>query len=123
MNPRVKDKLLAALRSGEYKKTTGRLYSKDADGNDCYCALGVLCLVAMENGVPLTFDPNDVGRLQFFSGEEPDSDNGDRTTLLPTVVEKWAGMEDFDAFTIYQVNDSYPSRPFDEVADLLEDRL
>src|SRR5258708_20271541 len=43
MNPDVKVKLLAALRSGEYEKTTGRLARKSDDGTKIgYCCLGVL---------------------------------------------------------------------------------
>ena len=41
MNPDVKAKWVAALRSGEYKQ--GRVYLHD---DDRYCCLGVLCAIA-----------------------------------------------------------------------------
>lgn len=40
MNPEVKEKWVAALRSGKYKQVEGRLRS---DTGDSYCCLGVLC--------------------------------------------------------------------------------
>ena len=40
LSPAVKRKWLAALRSGEYKQTTGALYDST---NDAFCCLGVLC--------------------------------------------------------------------------------
>ena len=48
MNPEVKKRWLAALRSGEYAQTTGKLHRLDPDvfePNDIpagYCCLGVL---------------------------------------------------------------------------------
>ena len=44
----LKEKWLAALESGEFKKATGQLREGPA-----YCCLGVLCVVA---GLPLTAD-------------------------------------------------------------------
>lgn len=46
MSPELKALWLNALRSGEYRQTTGTL--KDTDG---YCCLGVLCHVASEAGM------------------------------------------------------------------------
>ena len=46
MNPKVKQKLIAALRSGEYKQGNGRLRNVA----DKFCCLGVLCNIhAQEN--------------------------------------------------------------------------
>lgn len=42
MDPEIKAKWIAALRSGEYKQGTGRLYD-DLTGR--FCCLGVLCEV------------------------------------------------------------------------------
>jgi len=39
MNPEFKDKLLIALRSGDYRQTRSQL--KNTDG--CYCVMGVGC--------------------------------------------------------------------------------
>lgn len=45
MTPELKAKWIAALRSGEYKQTTGRLVRVERDGYK-HCCLGVLCEVA-----------------------------------------------------------------------------
>lgn len=45
MDPEVRAKWTAALRSGEYEQGTGTL----RDANDRYCCLGVLCDVAGMN--------------------------------------------------------------------------
>lgn len=44
LRPGVKKAWLEALRSGDYKQTTGMLYDKE---NDSHCCLGVLCDVSM----------------------------------------------------------------------------
>ncbi len=48
MNKEIKEKWIAALRSGEYEQAKGSLY----DGTG-YCCLGVLCRIAGESvGAP-----------------------------------------------------------------------
>ena len=50
MNPTIKAKWVAALRSGEYKQAQGHL--KDKVG---YCCLGVLCVISeQETGFGIT---------------------------------------------------------------------
>jgi hypothetical protein len=41
MSSELKEKWLAALRSGHYRQGNGRLHQYSLDG-DCYCCLGVL---------------------------------------------------------------------------------
>jgi hypothetical protein len=121
MKPEIKEKYVSALRSGAYKKTEGRLYSKDLDGNDCFCALGVLCLVAMQENVGgLTFDPHD-NDLLFFKGPELDREDGHRTDLLPTIVMKWADLDSSAPFNIYRKNDG--GYDFVEIANWVEEEL
>jgi hypothetical protein len=115
MNPEVKTKWVAALRSGEFKQGTMRL-RKD----DCFCCLGVLC--------------------ELFRAEKPDASkweqNGDRmefhasgvfsSALLPDPVWRWAGLDGRgphlpkgDSLTF--VNDNGTSFP--EIAKLIEEQL
>src|SRR5689334_15838538 len=42
MNTRIKKLWLKALRSGEYKQTTGTLRRRSTEGEYTYCCLGVL---------------------------------------------------------------------------------
>ena len=50
MNPKIKAKWVAALRSGEYAQTKQHLQDKNG-----YCCLGVLCVMSeQENGFGIT---------------------------------------------------------------------
>lgn len=52
MNPEIKAKWVAALRSGQYKQTTGGMH-KMVNGDCYFCAVGVLedlCAEAHEKG-------------------------------------------------------------------------
>lgn len=49
MNPQVKTKWLAALKSGKYTKINHSLC--DVDKANCHCTMGVLWAVAAEEGV------------------------------------------------------------------------
>lgn len=46
MKKALKAKWVAALRSGEYKQTTGQLVHESVRGNLSYCCLGVLCEIS-----------------------------------------------------------------------------
>ena len=43
MREKIRQRLIAALNSGEYRQGTGALKYIDSDGIPCYCAAGVLC--------------------------------------------------------------------------------
>jgi hypothetical protein len=131
MNSQVKEKWIAALRSGEYAQASERLRS-----NDGFCCLGVLCdLYAQEpftqgwkfNGEyeesPLPMD------YWYFDGE---------SEFLPQSVMEWAGLslpnplvkldfEEEDEMSwsyrdeISNLNDSGYS--FTELADIIEEQL
>ena len=51
MNPELKEKWVEALRSGEFKQTTGMFKKTHSDGTERFCCLGVLCVVAEENPI------------------------------------------------------------------------
>lgn len=78
MNPEIKARWVAALRSGEYPQ--GKHALRTAEG---YCCLGVLCDLAVRAGV--------------IEAHEPDSDSwgyGDNreSQTLPYQVARWAGL-------------------------------
>jgi hypothetical protein len=126
MNSQVKEKWIAALRSGEYSQGDGKLRSDKG-----FCCLGVLCdLYAQEpftqgwkfNGEyeesPLPMD------YWYFDGE---------SEFLPESVMKWAGLEancpevavDTDEDVVYDLianlNDTGYS--FSTLADIIEKQL
>lgn len=80
MNPEVKQLWIEALRSGEYKQGEGALHNNITDE---YCCLGVLCDVALKNGVELTIDKT-----------EHNTAFATRTASLPHKVVSWSGMRD-----------------------------
>lgn len=85
MNPEIKKRWTDALRSGNYKQTKGRL--RDRQG---YCCLGVLCEIAVEDGVVGRFEDRFVaGRYDYG---DPNNEWEREPSVLPDTVAKWAGM-------------------------------
>lgn len=77
MNEEVKQKWVEALLSGKYKQVAGKL----SDGTG-FCCLGVLCELAVKEGVIEPSTHIFPGR-RMYSGE---------TNLLPRSVANWAGI-------------------------------
>jgi len=119
MNPEVKAKWLAALRSGEYQQGTGTLRARGR-----YCCLGVLCdIYSREHGIEWgELDPID-WEMKFL-GED---------CFLPAPVIKWAGLSDYDpnlriggrgtCASRHNDGDAVPARTFSEIADAIEEQL
>lgn len=123
MNPEVKARWVAALRSGEYKQTTGCL--SRADG---FCCLGVLCdLHAKETGTLWT--EGDTKRSYFGVW-----------AVLPPAVGDWASLSEELGGTVViggeeaaltEHNDGITSerkrtdvkRTFSEIATAIEEQL
>lgn len=103
MNPEIKAKWVAALRSGEYKQGKGSL----STGGE-FCCLGVLCDLYDPEGWDKKFHRN----------------NG----LPPDAVDAWSGLV-YDARvviggetrTLYEHNDE--GRTFSEIAQAIEEQL
>lgn len=121
MNADVKEKWVAALRSGEYKQGTQALRRGDK-----YCCLGVLCdLHAQELMVEWTEE--DSGTYRYLG-------NG---MVPPVEVIEWAGLGDelpsvyipdpdgdelVDEYDLASVNDE-SGYTFRQIADLIEGQL
>lgn len=110
MKKEIMEKWVAALRSGEYKQTTGEL--KNFVG---HCCLGVLCELAVEEDI-VSYDP-------YFRSFE-----GTKSTL-PRKVLSWANLKwsnptipetDHEGFNISlaELNDTGSS--FEKIADIIE---
>lgn len=113
MNPEIKERWIAALRSGEYKQTIGNLRVKDK-----FCCLGVLCDLAAKDGI----------------GEWQENKNSNRffstplfaaSKLLPSTIVSWAGLNSprvlIDDSSLVSLNDQGAS--FSEIADIIEKYL
>jgi hypothetical protein len=117
MNPDIKARWVAALRSGDYKQGTGVLHKADA-----YCCLGVLCdLHIKEFG----------GAWERMEYAEEHA-YMDHSALLPPAVCDWAGISGEDDETrrnpcaqsykpLSSQNDS--GSTFPKIADLIEKHL
>jgi hypothetical protein len=85
MNPEIKAQWTAALRSGEYQQSEGKLRTDDG-----YCCLGVLCDLAVKAkviGEPHWGDNDGYGGYYKYGAEHNDA-------VLPAEVTFWAGIDD-----------------------------
>lgn len=78
MKKEIAEKWIAALESGEYEQGQGSLRK---DGK--FCCLGVLCEVAIQEGVEVTVTHNSEIDKYYYEG------NG---AVLPETVLDWADM-------------------------------
>lgn len=117
MKPKVKEKWLEALRSGEYKQTKKHL--RDENG---FCCLGVLCDIHAKETGGEWLGGDDAYTYQDWGG------------ILPPSVMEWAGLDGADADlpetvrvgyetcgTLSSVNDAGAS--FERIATIIEKQL
>lgn len=126
MNPEIKEKWLAALRSGEYEQGQGHLRQQDADGVNKFCCLGVLCELAVTEGMIPAANNRDTHVYSYGPLEA--------VHMPPDTVEEWAGLDHdetkvnpqgFLESSVYgklpALNDA--GTTFAEIADLIEEGL
>lgn len=91
MDSAIKHRWQTALESGAYQKGHGALKQMDHEGNLRYCCLGVLCELAVEDGVipPSAHDSKHWNDRIFSFGKDADMTSG----YLPDSVKDWAGLE------------------------------
>lgn len=114
MNEEVKKLWVNALRSGKYKQAKSTLRN-----NYGYCCLGVLCDL---------YDPNKWEHSDFVP--ETRFSYLYMTSLLPTEVVQWAGLNRGDPIvegsSLSCYNDGHDGKKrhsFQEIADLIERHL
>lgn len=125
MNEEVKTKWLAALRSGNYTQGMKRLRT-----NDSFCCLGVLCDLAISEGIGdlkwsgSQYTTNDVPSDVFF---EAVNENDWDAYLVPEPVVAWANLEltnpehyvNGERQTLAALNDG--GKTFEQIADVIEE--
>lgn len=119
MNREIRDRWIAALRSGKYQQ--GK-YSLRRD--ERYCCLGVLCELAVQDGIIERYDPLNDHVYDF--GDENGSSNG----ALPPTVVRWAGLHDSiplvrfagNEHGLASLNDSIGLN-FNQIAQIIEQQL
>lgn len=124
MNPEVRRKWADALRSGEYAQGRNGLAGRLADGSTQHCCLGVLCEVALKDGLSLVVDERPADPA---TGVVSDMAYSGRLGYLPRSVAEWAGLageliDDVSAQDVLaDLNDN--GATFDRIADLIEELL
>lgn len=130
MKPEIKELVLTALRSGEYKQIAGML----RNGN-CYCVEGILCeLYRQQHPETSRWVPTDhlaevpeYKELQVFVVDRAQED-ARCTIAMPKEVLNWAGLESVfltyngHRTSIIQLNDRY-ALSLEQMADLIEEQL
>lgn len=105
MNLEVKEKWIAALRSGDYQRGEGFLRRDES-----YCCLGVLCDLAVKDGVILEPKLGVDKFTYYYAGIY---------THLPQAVIAWAGEDVmYKQYKLSTMNDDGAS--FAEIADFIE---
>ena len=84
MKEEIRKRWVQALCSGKFKRGEGSLYNSDTES---HCALGVLCELAVQDGVTERRDSRH-GGPSFYGKSGEGSDN-----VLPPEVVEWAGLE------------------------------
>ena len=119
MNPEVKPKWIAMLRSGKYRQG----YSALRNSNDEFCCLGVLCELAVEEGI---IGPPTSRKLENTYYSFGNKEQGNFGTLPPEVVE-WAGIDCVGTIAQKQtslawLNDGL-EYTFERIADVIEEHF
>lgn len=112
MNKQVLNLWVNALRSGEYEQGQGALFYENT-----YCCLGVLCDLAIKNGVDVLVEKNE-DYTHNFDGQNH---------YPPKNVLDWAGLDKKDPDVIHDgnvrsvalLNDEY-DLSFSDIANLIE---
>lgn len=125
-------KWVDALRSGDYKQTTGILERVNRyDDSRTHCCLGVACRVFMKEedneGILTAISDRHITKFTWHENEEGEADT------LPEPVSVWLGInsnnpvlltgEDGELIPASTLNDEEHFRyTFDQIADLLEEK-
>lgn len=110
MRKDIAEKWIAALESGEYKQTTGKL--RDEKG---FCCLGVLCNLHAQEHPKIAKKQKQIHKYLSYSA------------TLPDAVMKWAGIKSDNgnindgAICLAEINDSGSS--FKHIAKLIKKNI
>lgn len=109
MKKAIADIWVKALRSGEYKQTTGEL--RGGLNTDSFCCLGVLCNLHAQTHPKFAAKQDDPG---FYGGQ---------SDVPPEIVMNWSGLKtelgEFGSeMSLAEMNDE--GADFNKIADTIE---
>lgn len=129
MDPIIKSKWVAALRSGKYKKARGRLRDKRADqAEPMFCVLGLLCEIMDPDGWDGPYHQKDRARpllgeaITQWAGSARGSEACHSCDMPSTEVLAQAGLPAAKAAELMRMNDG-GRKSFEELADFIEHDL
>lgn len=132
MKAEIKEKWVAALRSGDYIQGQGLLVTATGNAQLVHCCLGVLCELATQEGVCIK---------TIFSSVEGDIMFDGNDSMLPWRVSQWAGLDGTNPtvsgiettdgnreVALAELNDGYsqrgiPRHSFEQIATLIEENF
>lgn len=118
MIKKLKQKWVAALRSGKYKQCNGLLCRLNDRGRATgHCCLGVLLEVAKKEGYDIKkqkADYNTTNRQYVFAGEKHDTMTGGLSESFRTRIK----LDGLDESELISMNDG--GKSFDEIADFIQ---
>lgn len=134
MNEEIKRDWLAEIRSGKYQQGRGVLHNRE---EDTYCCLGVLCELAVKQGVAVKEGWNAYTGALISAYSKPGAIEHS-TAILPEVVMEWAGLDSQNpdlvgsfglvnederegTSSLGYLNDH--GKNFEEIADIIEEHL
>lgn len=145
MKTEIKQKWVDALRSGEYEQGKWKLTRIDdytdimGQGKERFCVLGVLCDIAVKDGIelPIGYDRDYDKNAEWIEfrvyksmwNEEEGEYDDTNSTDLPDEVLRWAGLDenpvvvyDEQTATLTELNDLLDV-PFSTLATLIDEQL
>lgn len=108
LDPKIKERWLVALRSGNYNQVQSIL----SDGHGGFCCLGVLCEIAVADGIIESKAADYDTAISYYDPES--SFDRDKSTL-PYKVADWAGLEGNKNPSIFITLDDIPEEYHEEV--------
>lgn len=121
MNPEIKTKWVAALKSGEYVKGTSFLKTID----EKFCCLGVLCdLYAKEHGID-AWEKNGEISYQFRVKNSEGEGDSEEIKTLPFPVQIWSGVSKLGSYPNEEpygclTRDNDSGKSFTEIAETIQ---
>lgn len=136
MDPTIRTRWVTALRSDDYRQGRGLLARRD-DAGWTFCCLGVLCELAVADGVVTRATACSCGSAHNHVDEADRHWYAGCDTQLPAAVARWAGLSSanpvVDGVDLATYNDGHNAfdldgvhverRSFDEIAQLIEEHL
>lgn len=106
MKKEIADRLVEALESGKYKQGRGLLKFKEDGEEYCHCVMGVLCELAVKDGIlqESVVSENVMGKIFKVHGFGDMNGTADpKTASIPDALRDWAGI--YDSATLISYND------------------